>query len=148
MTTSDPDAVVPPPPEAPADGLVLEVVEERLAVGKVRVAGATVRVSTTTEVVEETAEVELDRYRVEITRVPIGKTVETAPLAPVEGDTTIVPVLEERFVVVKQLFLAEELHIRHVVEREVVREPVRLRRQHATVERSGDRAEVVGPDEV
>ena len=148
MTTSDPDAVVPPPPEAPADERVLEVVEERLAVGKARVAGATVRVSITTEVVEETAEVELDRYRVEITRVPIGKTVETAPLARVEGDTTIVPVLEERFVVVKQLFLAEELHIRHVVEREVVREPVRLRRQHATVERSGDRAEVVGPDEV
>ncbi len=148
MTTSNPDAVVPPPPEAPADERVLEVVEERLAVGKVRVAGATVRVSTTTEVVEETAEVELDRYRVEITRVPIGKTVETAPLARVEGDTTIVPVLEERFVVVKQLFLAEELHIRHVVEREVVREPVTLRRQHATVERSSDRAEVVGPDEV
>ncbi len=139
MTTSDPDAVVPPPPEAPADERVLEVVEERLAVGKARVAGATVRVSTTTEVVEETAEVELDRYRVEITRVPIGKTVETAPLARVEGDTTIVPVIEERFVVVKQLFLAEELHIRHVVEREVVREPVRLRRQRATVERSGEK---------
>ncbi len=148
MTTSNPDAVVPPPPEAPADERVLEVVEERLAVGKVRVAGATVRVSTTTEVVEETAEVELDRYRVEITRVPIGKTVETAPLARVEGDTMIVPVLEERFVVVKQLFLTEELHIRHVVEREVVCESVRVRRQRATVERSSDRAEVAGPDEV
>ena len=148
MTMSDPDGVVPSQPDGLADELLLEVVEERLAVGKARVAGATVRVSTTTEVVEETAEVELDRYRVEITRVPIGKTVETAPLARVEGDTTIVPVLEERFVVVKQLFLAEELHIRHVVEREVVREPVTLRRQHATVERVGDRAEVVGPDEV
>ena len=146
--TSDPDGVVPSPPEAPADELVLEVVEERLAVGKARVAGATVRVSTTTEVVEETAEVDLDRYRVEITRVPIGEVVETAPLARVEGDTTIVPVLEERFVVVKQLFLAEEVHIRHVVERDVVREPVSLRRQRATVERSDDRAEVVGPDEV
>ena len=146
--TSDLDGVVASPPDASADDLVLEVVEERLAVGKVRVAGATVRVSTTTEVVEEIAEVELDRYRVEVTRVPVGKVVETAPLARVEGDTTIVPVLEERFVVVKQLFLAEELHIRHVVEREVVREPVALRRQHATVERVDDRAEVVGPDEV
>ena len=136
---SDSDGVVPPPSGALADELLLEVVEERLAVGKARVAGATVRVSTTTEVVEGTAEVELDRYRVEITRIPIGTTVETAPLARVEGDTTIVPVLEERFVVVKQLFLAEELHIRHVVEREVVREPVRLRRQRATVERSGEK---------
>ncbi len=144
---SDSDGVVPPPSGALADELLLEVVEERLAVGKARVAGATVRVSTTTEVVEGTAEVELDRYRVEITRIPIGKSVETAPLARVEGDTTIVPVLEERFVVVKQLFLVEELHIRHVVEREVVREPVTLRRQHATVERSNEGAEVVGPDD-
>ncbi len=82
MTTSDPDAVVPPPPETLADGLVLEVVEERLAVGKARVAGATVRVSTTTEVVEETAEVELDRYRVEVTRVPIGKDRRNGPARP------------------------------------------------------------------
>ena len=148
MTTSDPDGVGPSPPEAPLDDLVLQVVEERLAVAKRRVAGATVRVSTVTEVVEEIAEVELDRYRVEVTRVPVGEIVETAPIVRVQGDTTIVPVLEERFVVVKQLFLSEELHIRHVVEREVKREPVTLRRQRATVARSGDGAEVVGLDEV
>ena len=147
MTTSEPDGVVPPPFGAPVDQLVLEVVEERFAVGKARVAGATVRVSTTTEVVEEIDEVELDRYLVEVTRVPIGQVVETAPLARVQGDTTIVPMLEGRLVVVKQLLLAEEPHIRYVVEREVEREPVSLRRQHAKVERSGDRAEVVGLDE-
>ena len=117
------------------DGLTLEVMEERLAVAKRRVAGDTVKVSTTTELVEEIAEIELDRYRVEVTRVPVGRIVDEAPLARAEGDTTIVPVIEERFIVVKQLFLKEELHIRHVVEREVKREPVALRRQHATVER-------------
>ena len=121
--------------EAHPDALTLKLVEERLEVAKRRVAGGVVRISTTTETVEEVAEVELDRYRVEVTRVPIGRIVEEAPLARSEGDTTIVPVVEERFVVVKQLFLKEEVHVRHVVEREVRREPVTLRRQRATVER-------------
>lgn len=128
---------------ATGDDLTLEVIEERLAVAKRRVAGGTVRISTTTEVVEEVAEVALDRYRVEVTRVPVGRIVDEAPLARAEGDTTIVPVMEERFVVVKQLVLKEELHIRHVVEREVKREPVTLRRQRATVERSDGGAVVV-----
>lgn len=122
-------------PEPDHDDLDLQVVEERLAIEKKIVAGDIVGVSITTEVVEEIAEVELDRYRVEVTRVPVGRVVEEAPLARAEGDITIVPVIEERLVVVKQLFLKEELHIRHVIEREVKRESVTLRRQRATVER-------------
>ena len=38
---------------------------------------------------------------------------------------------------VKQIYLKEELNIRHVVERDVVTTPVQLRRQHAVVERRG-----------
>ena len=129
MTTSKPDGT------EPEDALALQLVEERLAVAKRRVAGGTVRISTTTETVEELAEVELDRYRVEVTRMPVGRVVDEVPPARTEGQTTIVSVVEERFVVVKQLVLTEELHIRHVVEREVKREPVTLRRQRATVDR-------------
>ena len=132
----DEAGLVSPDRSARDDDLTLELVEERLAVAKRRVAGGRVSISTTTEVVEEIAEVALDRYRVEVTRVPVGRVVEEAPLARAEGDTTILPVVEERFVVVKQLFLKEELHVRHVVEREVRREPVSLRRQHVTLERS------------
>ena len=128
---------VRPSAEAHLDDLTLRVVEEHLNVTTHRVAGDIVRVSTTTEVLEEVAEVELDRYRVEVTRVPVGRVVDEAPLARADGDTTIMPVVEERFVVVKQLFLKEELHIRHVVERDVVRETVSLRRQKAVVERLG-----------
>lgn len=134
MTTTLPDGA-PPPAGIEFDDLTLQLVEERLAVAKRRVAGDTVRVSTTIETVEEVAEVALDRYRVEVTRVPVGRVVEAVPPARSEGDTTILPVVEERTVVVKQLVLTEELHIRHVVEREVKRETVTLRRQRATVER-------------
>jgi len=52
-----------------------------------------------------------------------------------EGDTTIVPIVDERHVMVKQLYIKEELHIRHSVEREIIRETVPLRSQHAVVER-------------
>jgi stress response protein YsnF len=135
MTTAIPGGSEPPIESNP-DDLTLQVVEETLDVSKHRVVTGTVRVTTTTEVVEEVAQVDLDRYRVEVTRVPVGRVVEHAPLARSEGDTTIVPVLEERLVVVKQLFLKEELHIRHVVERETVREAIPLRRQRVTVERA------------
>ena len=149
MTASTPVGIGPDL-DAERDDLTLQVFEERLDVEKRRVARGVVRVSTTTEIVEDVAEVSLDRYRVEITRVPVGLIVDEAPLARAEGDTTIVPVIEERFVVVKQLFLKEELHIRHVVEREVKREAVTLRRQRATVDRRGapepDPTDVAGPD--
>ena len=135
MTTALPGGSGPPIETNP-DDLTLQAVEETLDVSKHRVVTGTVRVTTLTEVVEEVAQVGLDRYRVEVTRVPVGRVVEHAPLARSEGDTTIVPVLEERLVLVKQLFLKEELHIRHVVERETISEPVTLRRQRVIVERT------------
>ena len=144
MTTAIPGGSGPRV-ETNFDDLTLQVGEETLYVSKHRVVTGTVRVTTTTEVVEEVAQVDLDRYRVEVTRVPVGRVVEHAPLARSEGDTTIVPVLEERFVVVKQLFLKEELHIRHVVERETVSEPVALRRQRVTVERTNPLSDIVDP---
>jgi len=133
------------PAETNLDDLTLRVVEETLDVAKRPIVTGTVRVSTRTETVDEVAEVDLDRYRVEVTRVPVGLVVDEAPLARSEGDTTIVPVVEERFIVVKQLFLKEELHIRHVVERETVTEPVTLRRQRVTVERTDPSSDTVDP---
>ena len=114
---------------------VIALVEERLAVSKRQVVSGTVRIGTFTESHDEIAEIELDRYRVEVVHVPVGRIVEVAPVARAEGDTTIVPVVEERYVIVKQLFLKEELHIRHVVEREVHQEAVALRRQQVRIER-------------
>ena len=132
-------------------GEVLQVFEERLSVEKRRRATGSVQVGTRTEVVGAVAEVELDRYRVEVSRISIGRVVDVAPLARAEGDTTVIPVVEERLVLVKQLVLVEEVRIRHVLERETVAERVSLRRQRAVVDRTdrvADPAENdgVGPD--
>ncbi len=123
-----------PPPDL-ADDEVLQVFEETLTVSTRRKPTGTLRVSTSTEVVQETAEAELDRYRVEVVRVPVGRVVDEVPVARAEGDTTIIPVVEERLVLVKQLFLVDEVRIRHVLERETVTEPVTLRRQRTVIER-------------
>ena len=129
----------------------LQTLEETLVVSKRQVVAGTVRVSTRTETHEKVAEVAADRDVVDVVRVPVGRIVETAPLVRTEGDTTIIPVLEERFVVVKQLFLKEEVHLIHRVEREIAQVPVTLRSQSAVVERiDGDgnvqAAEVLSTD--
>lgn len=126
---------------------VLQVLEETVTVSTRRRVTGGVRVGTRTDTVEATAEIDLDRYAVEITRVPVGRVVEEAPTARAVGDTTIIPVVEERLVLVKQLFLMEELHVRHVLQRETVAETVTLRRQRAVVERHGDRDQQAGGEE-
>ena len=102
-----------------------------------------VKVGTRTEAAETVAKAELDRYRVEVTRVPVGRVVDEAPSARAEGDVTIIPVIEERLVLVKQLFVVEEVRIRHVLEREIVTEAVTLRRQRAVIERLDGRDESI-----
>ena len=120
---------------ATGSGDVLQVVEERLTVAKRRKSTGSVRIRTVTETIETTAEADLERYRVEVTRVSVGRVIDVAPEARTEGDTTVIPVIEERLVLVKHLVLVEEVRIRHVLERETVSEPVTLRRQRAVVER-------------
>ncbi|MDX7951364.1 YsnF/AvaK domain-containing protein [Lichenihabitans sp. Uapishka_5] len=113
----------------------LLLLEETAEVSKQAVVTGTVRVSTHTETRQDVAEVVLDRNVVDVTRVPVGRVVDVAPAVRTVEDTTIVPVVQERFVIVKQLFLLEEIHIRHHVERETASVPVELRRQVAVVER-------------
>ena len=78
---------------------------------------------------------ELRHEQVEVVRVPVGREVAEAPPVRTEGDLTIVPVLEERLVVEKRLFLVEELHLRRTVVTENVELPTTLRRTRVDVER-------------
>ena len=121
--------------ETLAESVTLPVLEEQLSIGKRQVVKGLVRVSTRTETVEQVADAVLDRSMVDITRVPVERFVEAAPPDRIEGDTTIVSVVEERLVLVKQLVVTEELHIRRRVEQETVHTVVPLRRQTAAIER-------------
>jgi stress response protein YsnF len=115
----------------------VRIAEEQLRVEKVAKTVGTVRVSTETDVVQEIARADLSQDRVEISEVEIGSVVTTAPQIRIEGDTTIVPVLEERLVVERQLVLVREIHITRRTSTESVSVPVSLRKQRAVVERTG-----------
>lgn len=121
-----------------AETEIIPIVEETLEVSKRVVRGGSVRVETATSLVEEMASALLESSDVDVVRVPVGREVDQTPQVRTEGDTTIVPVLEEVLVVQKRLILKEELHITRRVTTEHVEIPVTLRKQTATITRSDD----------
>lgn len=78
----------------------------------------------------------LTHARVEVERVAIGLPVDAIPPDREEGDTTVIPVVEEVVVVHRQLVLREEIRVRRLRVTEHHRETVSLRVQEAVVERS------------
>ena len=121
--------------EAAEQANVLTVAEEQLAISKRKVSEGAVRVRLETETFEDFAHAELQRGIVDVTRIEVGRLIDRVPETRTEGDTMIVPVVEEVLVVEKRLMLKEELHIRHRTETETIEQPVTLRRQRVTVDR-------------
>jgi uncharacterized protein (TIGR02271 family) len=121
--------------EHPGDPLVLPVIAEQLMVQKhTRITGR-VRFSKTVQEREELVDQPLVRQTVQVERVPINRVVEGEIPVRYEGDTIIIPVLEEVLVVEKRLMLKEELHITQ--HHEQIRDPqhIILRSEDITVER-------------
>lgn len=118
------------------DETVIPILEERLRVTKRLVPRSTVRVTKRVVEHQEIVDEPLLREEVEVERVAINRRVDEAPGVRHDGDTLVVPIVEEVMVIEKRLVLKEELHIKkRQVER---REPqsVTLRREEAEVERS------------
>jgi uncharacterized protein (TIGR02271 family) len=114
------------------------VLQEELHVGKRTVdTGRGVRVRKTVTQSEEAVDQSLLRDELQVEHVPVGAIVADTdvPQTRYEGDTLVVPVLEEVLVVQKQLRLKEEVRItRH--RREVhAQETVSLRAEQVAVER-------------
>jgi uncharacterized protein (TIGR02271 family) len=61
--------------------------------------------------------------------------VDTYPEERIEGDVRVIPVVEERLVVEKRLFLVEEIRVRQRRIEEEHDVPVTLRRHEVVVER-------------
>jgi uncharacterized protein (TIGR02271 family) len=123
------------PDAPPGDPDILRLWEEEVSFDRRRVETGRVRVRTVTREHEEIVEVPLTREHIEVERVPIGREIETMPESRQEGDTTIVPVVEEVVVTRRKLVLKEEVHLRLVRSTEQHRESVILRRHEAVIER-------------
>lgn len=118
-----------------SENVRIPIVEEQAHITKR--SAKTERVTVRTTVGEERVVVrdEVRHEHVEVTRITIDREVAEAPSIRTEGDVTIVPVLEERLVVEKRLFLVEELHLRRTTSTEQVELPATLRRTRVEVER-------------
>ena len=108
---------------------------EDLSVSKRQVVTGRVRVETVTLEHEQLVDEQLARERVEVERVAIGKPIDAIPAVRQEGDTTIIPIVEEVLVVERRLVLKEEIHIHRVRTTEQHQERVTLRRQEAVITR-------------
>jgi uncharacterized protein (TIGR02271 family) len=118
---------------------VVPVLEEELDVRRRRVeTGGGVRVEKTVDEYEACVDEPLTKEEVEVERVALGLAVEGPVAVRYEGDTMIVPILEEVLVVEKRLVLKEEIRITRRRRELHAPQRVTLRREHATVERIGD----------
>jgi uncharacterized protein (TIGR02271 family) len=121
----------------PEEVASIPLVEERLEVSKKEVETGRVRVRIGVEEREERLRAELSRDDVEIRRIARNEPVSELPGVRLEGDTTIIPVVEEEVVVEKRLILVEEIHIVRRTEHVTEEIPVTVRSERAEIERDG-----------
>lgn len=113
------------------------VLEERVRIDKKLVDSGVVKISTSVSEHAEVITTALMRERVEIDRVPMNVEVDQVPEIRHEGGILVIPVVEERAVVVKRFVLVEELHVRRKVVQENAQIPVELRSTEVHVHREG-----------
>ena len=118
----------------------IELIEEEISIGVRSVETGKVRVDVKVNTEERLVEQVLERQEVAVTRVPINRTVDTRPEIRHEGDTMIVPLVEEVLVVEKRLILREELHIQTRVIQRTENIPVTLHSEEAVVTRDATTA--------
>lgn len=126
------------------DETIVPLVAEEVAVVRRDVERGRVRVDVETHVETRHLDVPLSVEVAEITRVPVGRRVDGMPPVRREGDTLVVPVMEEEVVVERRLVLKEEVRIRlakterrHVEDVPVRVETVRVKRQGPAQDEGG-----------
>lgn len=121
---------------------LIPVVEENVRVEKRTVESGRTSIRIAVSEHDQAVETLLMRQDVTVERVPVGHQVDAAPATRREGDTFIIPVLEEIVVVEKRLFLKEELRICINESQHIDTQVVHLRREHAEIGLDGAAAEV------
>jgi uncharacterized protein (TIGR02271 family) len=115
--------------------MVIPVLTEELNVHRERVLTGGVRVHKTVTERTETVNEPVLEEQVDVERVPVNQVVAEAPPVRYEGDTIVVPLLEEVMVVEKRLVLREEIRITKRSERVEKPQEVVLRSEQAKLER-------------
>ncbi len=114
---------------------VVPVIQEQLNVGKRVTESGRVRINKRIETTESVVDEPLLHHSYDIQRIAVNRIAEDVPEPRYEGDTLVLPILEEVLVVEKRLILREEVRI--TPKREEVHDPQThsVRREHVEVER-------------
>jgi stress response protein YsnF len=122
-------------PSNEAGEAVIPLLAEEIEVSKQIVETGRVQVARVTQEREQLIDELLAQQTAEIERVRIGQPVDTMPAIREEGDTLVIPIVDEVLVVERRLFLKEEVRVRRVRSTQRHQETVTLRHHEAVVTR-------------
>lgn len=118
-----------------SDRIKIPIIQEEAHVTKRELPAERVSVQVSAETSQVLVEESLQHEQIVVKRVRIDREVQVVPEIRTEGNTTIIPVFEERLVVEKRLFLVEEIQLCRSVQVETVGLPAELRRTRVDIER-------------
>lgn len=122
---------------SPGSAMVLPVIAEEVIVEKRTVPRERVRIHTKVSTREQIVDVVVSNETMNVERVPVGQVVESTRAPWQDGDTFVVPVYEETFVVEKRLVLREEVRVTCTRREEHIPQHVQLRSEEISIERDG-----------
>ena len=133
QTSSDPAGPLPESAET------IPIIEETLEVRKVAVDQGGYRINKRVQVHERVVDELLQHERVAVERRPIGRALAAGevPEARYEGDTLVLPVIEEILVTEKRLMLIEEVRITRMQGTHHDPQRIELRKEEIEIERLG-----------
>ena len=114
----------------------IALAEEHPTVGKRQVETGRFWVRAVTDNETVNGDASLFDHGISIKHVPVGREVTETPAIRQDGETTIIPVLEDVLVVAKRLVPIGETNIRLTIRQTNVTEPVIVRRQRTEIVRT------------
>lgn len=125
-------------PQTDNAAIVVPVIQEQVTFDKKIVETGKVRISKRVSQHEQLVDVPFMREQVSIERVPVNQVVDAPPQVRHEGDTMIIPVVEEQVFYQKRLVLVEELRVRKQIIEEHKPQQITLMKEEVEVSRSAE----------
>lgn len=119
-------------------GMVIPVIQEQITFDKQVIESGKVRISKRIVEHEELVDVPIFREEVDVEHVSINQFVDTPPQVRQEGDTMIIPVVQEQIFYQKRLLLVEELHVRKQIIEEHKPQQITLLKEEVNITRSAE----------
>lgn len=128
------------PPVNDAAAIIVPVIQEEVTFDKQIVETAKIRISKRVSQHEQLIDVPFFREQVSVERIPVNQVVEAAPQVRHEGDTMIIPVVEEQIFYQKRLVLVEELRVRKQIIEEHQPQQITLMKEEVEINRTATTA--------